>query len=289
MPSLASGKCCCTAWAMTCAVEWRSTASPSSEETSTPSTTSPSASTWDRSRSSPLTRATTTSRSSVNSSAAVVPAVTCCVSWPPAPDRVMDSWADTVGLRGWRGWTPGLYPGGPEPSSTTTSTTSPTRSAPGVHDPREDPAAVPRDPHDLQQGRPDPQHGPGASGASRSRTRFAREVSPAAGSARWARVTTWTASTCRAPPGTGARWAPSTRGRWRGPARRGRARGASGTPRAAARAAGGRAWRRAPRRPRRRRRGTGRRRGRRDRRRPCAGTVPRRTSRGRGGSRAGRR
>ena len=31
MPSLASGKMSCTAWASTCAVEWRSTLSPSGE------------------------------------------------------------------------------------------------------------------------------------------------------------------------------------------------------------------------------------------------------------------
>ena len=64
MPSFASGNACCTACAMTCAVECLITARPSGESAVTGSTSSPSASAQARSRSCPLTRATTTSLSS---------------------------------------------------------------------------------------------------------------------------------------------------------------------------------------------------------------------------------
>src|SRR4051812_26504951 len=87
MPSLALGLTSCTAWASTCAAEWRRTARPSSEPTVTGSTTSPSASTWARSRSWPFTRATTTALSSPNRSAAVVSAATDRSL--PATDTVM--------------------------------------------------------------------------------------------------------------------------------------------------------------------------------------------------------
>src|ERR1700722_4064984 len=76
MPSFASGNACCTACASTCADECLMTERPVGESAGTGSTTSPSEITQDRSRTSPFTRATTTSRSPVNRSPAVVPVVT---------------------------------------------------------------------------------------------------------------------------------------------------------------------------------------------------------------------
>src|SRR5450631_3609142 len=101
MPSLALGLICCTAWARTWAAEWRRTARPSSLSSPTGSTRSPSARTWARSRSSPLTRATTVALSPPNRSAAVVPAV--IDRWLPATETVMsadDTDADDDGTVG---------------------------------------------------------------------------------------------------------------------------------------------------------------------------------------------
>src|SRR5689334_10386639 len=95
MPSLASGRSCCTAWAMTWAVECRRTFRPSGESMVTPSTSAPSGSSWSRSFSSPLTRATTTSRRSKKSSAPVVPVVTLVSS--PSTRRVI-CWASDTGV-----------------------------------------------------------------------------------------------------------------------------------------------------------------------------------------------
>ena len=121
MPSFASGNSCCTAWASTCAVEWRRIDRPSGLPARTGSTTSPAASGYARSRSSPLTRAAITAAAPpsagglaaacppavsgpaaaptaapfglINASPAVVPASTTC----SLPARVMRSWlADTA-------------------------------------------------------------------------------------------------------------------------------------------------------------------------------------------------
>src|SRR6476646_4570413 len=95
MPSLASGRSCCTAWAMTWAVEWRRTLSPSGESMVTASTLASSGRGWSRSFNSPLTRATTTSRRSKKSSAPVVPVVTLVSS--PSTRRVI-CWASDTGV-----------------------------------------------------------------------------------------------------------------------------------------------------------------------------------------------
>ncbi len=94
MPSLACGSISCTAWASTCAVEWRSTSRPSCSAAVTGSTVSPSARTCARSRSSPLTRATRTARSSPNRSAAVV----CSGTDRSLPAILTVIWADTFSL-----------------------------------------------------------------------------------------------------------------------------------------------------------------------------------------------
>ncbi len=102
MPSRASGKTSCTACASTCAVECRSTASPSGDPMVTGSTTSPSATTCARSRSSPPTRATTTASGPFagpapsSSSPAVVPCSTC----RSLPETTTVRWPGTVGLLG---------------------------------------------------------------------------------------------------------------------------------------------------------------------------------------------
>src|SRR6476620_1043404 len=93
MPSLASARSDWTACARTCAVECRSTDRPSSLSTVTGSTTSPSPRTWNRSRSWPLTRATTTARSPSKRS----PAVVCSATDRSLPATVTVICADTVG------------------------------------------------------------------------------------------------------------------------------------------------------------------------------------------------
>ena len=84
MPSFASGKTSCTAWASTCAVEWRSTFSPSGLSSATGSTATSSAGRQSRSRSWPCGSRTTTIAfgpligrpAAATASAAVVPAAT---------------------------------------------------------------------------------------------------------------------------------------------------------------------------------------------------------------------
>ena len=100
MPSLASGNSSCTAWAITWAVEWRRMSRPSGLSIATGSTSSPSASSWARSRSSPPTRAAITSGVSEKSSHALVPVVTVWSSRAPACTRTTLIW-DTGGS--WRG------------------------------------------------------------------------------------------------------------------------------------------------------------------------------------------
>ena len=59
MPSLASGKSCCTAWASTCAAEWRITARPSSVSAGTGATSTSSSGAQARSLSTPSGARTT--------------------------------------------------------------------------------------------------------------------------------------------------------------------------------------------------------------------------------------
>src|SRR5690349_1837937 len=60
MPSLASGNCCCTACASTCAAEWRMTLRPSSVSAATASTSTSTCGVHDRSRRWPSASRTTT-------------------------------------------------------------------------------------------------------------------------------------------------------------------------------------------------------------------------------------
>src|SRR5690349_7948471 len=60
MPSLASGNCCCTACASTCAAEWRMTLRPSSVSAATASTSTSTCGVHDRSRRWPSASLTTT-------------------------------------------------------------------------------------------------------------------------------------------------------------------------------------------------------------------------------------
>ena len=85
MPSLASGKISCTAWANTWAAEWRMTLRPSSVSAATGMTSTSASGTHDRSRSRPSRSRTTTtaagsprpgSPASRTASPAVVPAAT---------------------------------------------------------------------------------------------------------------------------------------------------------------------------------------------------------------------
>src|SRR3954471_14901169 len=96
MPSRALGLTSCTAWASTCAVECRNTSRPSSLSTPTGSTTSPSCSSWARSRRTSLTLATTMERSPSKRSAAVVPVVTTRGSLPAGGGATIET-SDTGG------------------------------------------------------------------------------------------------------------------------------------------------------------------------------------------------
>ena len=99
MPSLASGKRSCTAWASTCAVEWRSTPARPAESTATGSTSVSASGAQARSRSRPVGSRTTTialgpvvgNPAAATASALVVPAGTTTRSATTAGRREADT------------------------------------------------------------------------------------------------------------------------------------------------------------------------------------------------------